>query len=48
MTPQTFATTVLAGANGALPFGASRLVAGAVFCLGLILVVLGGAELFTG
>jgi formate/nitrite transporter FocA (FNT family) len=26
----------------------SRLVAGAVFCLGLILVVLGGAELFKG
>jgi formate transporter len=43
-----FATTVLAGANGVLPFGVSRLLGGAVFCLGLILVVLGGAELFTG
>ncbi len=43
-----FATTVLAGANGAVPFGLSRLVAGTVFCLGLILVILGGAELFTG
>jgi formate transporter len=43
-----FATTVLAGANGALPFGVSRLLGGLVFCLGLILVVLGGAELFTG
>lgn len=43
-----FATTVLAGANGALPFGVGRLIAGAVFCLGLILVVVGGAELFTG
>ena len=32
----------------ALPFGLSRLFAGLVFCLGLILVVLGGAELFTG
>ncbi len=43
-----FATTVLAGADGVLPFGLSRLIAGFVFCLGLILVVLGGAELFTG
>ena len=43
-----FATTVLAGANGILPFGVSKLLAGAVFCLGLILVVLGGGELFTG
>ncbi|MBZ0140726.1 MAG: formate/nitrite family transporter [Pseudorhodoplanes sp.] len=43
-----FATTVLAGADGVLPFGLSRLIAGVVFCLGLILVVLGGAELFTG
>lgn len=43
-----FATTVLAGADGVLPFGVSRLLAGTVFCLGLILVILGGAELFTG
>jgi formate/nitrite transporter len=43
-----FATTVLAGADGVLPFGVSRLLAGIVFCLGLILVVVGGAELFTG
>ncbi len=43
-----FATTVLAGADGAVPFGISRLLAGLVFCLGLILVVVGGAELFTG
>lgn len=43
-----FATTVLAGADGVLPFGVSRLLAGMVFSLGLILVVLGGAELFTG
>jgi formate transporter len=42
-----FATTVLAGA-GVLPFGISRLAAGMVFALGLILVVAGGAELFTG
>jgi formate transporter len=43
-----FATTVLAGAEGHVPFGIARLLAGLVFCLGLILVVVGGAELFTG
>jgi formate/nitrite transporter len=43
-----FATTVLAGADGVLPFGVSRLLSGLVFCLGLILVIVGGAELFTG
>jgi formate/nitrite transporter len=32
----------------ALPFGVTRLLAGIVFCVGLILVVVGGAELFTG
>ena len=31
-----------------LPFGVTRLLAGLVFSLGLILVVVGGAELFTG
>lgn len=43
-----FATTVLAGANGTVPYGISRLLAGNAFCLGLILVIVGGAELFTG
>lgn len=55
-----FATTIqsggmtITGADGAtafttgLPFGVTRLLAGLVFCLGLILVVVGGAELFTG
>ena len=42
-----FATTVTAGA-GDLPFGLVRLLAGLAFSLGLILVVVGGAELFTG
>jgi formate transporter len=42
-----FATTVTAGAGG-LPYGLVRLMAGLVFSLGLILVVVGGAELFTG
>jgi formate transporter len=55
-----FATTVSAGsvivvtADGStaltagLPFGIVRLLIGLVFCVGLILVVVGGAELFTG
>jgi formate/nitrite transporter len=55
-----FATTVSAGgmsvtaADGnvafstGLPYGITRLLTGLVFCLGLILVVVGGAELFTG
>ncbi|MBI3243897.1 MAG: formate transporter FocA [Chloroflexi bacterium] len=42
-----FATTVVAGA-GDLPYGVTRLLAGLVFTLGLILVIVGGAELFTG
>jgi formate transporter len=43
-----FATTILAGSQGHIPFGISRLLAGIPFCLGLILVIVGGAELFTG
>jgi len=43
-----FATTVLAGAHGAVPYGISHFLAGLAFSLGLILVVVGGAELFTG
>src|SRR5215510_11066489 len=55
-----FATTVGAGSmaiitvtgdpafSTGLPYGVTRLLMGLVFCLGLILVVVGGAELFTG
>ncbi len=55
-----FATTVSAGGIAintpdgtsafvtGLPYGVTRLLAGVVFCLGLILVIVGGAELFTG
>ncbi len=43
-----FSTTVLAGTSGEVPFGISRLLAGLSFSLGLILVIVGGAELFTG
>jgi formate/nitrite transporter len=42
-----FATTT-AAASSTLPYGVARLLIGLVFCLGLILVVVGGAELFTG
>ncbi len=42
-----FATTVAAGGTE-LPYGVVRLLAGSVFTLGLILVVVAGAELFTG
>jgi formate/nitrite transporter len=55
-----FATTVSAGSVSvtdvsgatvsvaALPYGVVRLLAGFVFSLGLVLVIVGGAELFTG
>ncbi len=43
-----FATTVTAGTSAAWPFGVSKLLTGLVFCLGLILVIVSGAELFTG
>ncbi len=55
-----FATTIISGdisfqsasgMNGLsadFPFGFNKLLAGFVFCLGLILVIIGGAELFTG
>ena len=43
-----FATTTVAGSGGVLPYGLKQLLAGLVFSLGLILVLVGGAELFTG
>jgi len=42
-----FATTVSAGAAD-LPYGIVRLLVGLVFSAGLIMVIIGGAELFTG
>lgn len=42
-----FATTVAAGA-GTAPWGVVRVLVGIAFSLGLILVLVGGAELFTG
>ncbi|HJS28347.1 MAG TPA: formate transporter FocA [Anaerolineales bacterium] len=43
-----FSTTVTAGTASAFPYGVTRLLAGLVFTLGLVLVIVGGAELFTG
>lgn len=42
-----FMTIVLTG-SAELPWGVARLLGGLVFSLGLILVIVGGAELFTG
>ena len=42
-----FATTATAGGS-ALPYGITRLLSGLAFTLGLIMVVVAGAELFTG
>lgn len=42
------ATTVTAGGAQQLPYGVVKLLGGLVFCLGLVLVIVGGAELFTG
>lgn len=41
-----FATTVTAGVG--LPYGVGRLLTGLVFSAGLIMVIIAGAELFTG
>ena len=43
-----YATTVTTGTSGHLAYGVTRLLGGLVFSLGLILVVVAGAELFTG
>jgi len=43
-----FATTAATGASGVLSYGVTKLLVGFVFCLGLVLVIVGGAELFTG
>ena len=43
-----FYITVTAGLSSEIPYGITKLIGGFVFCLGLILVVVAGAELFTG
>jgi len=39
---------ITAAGSSALPYGVARVLVGLTFCIGLILVVVGGAELFTG
>ena len=43
-----FSNVALTGAEGVLPFGLARVIAGLVFSLGLIMVLVGGAQIFTG
>jgi len=43
-----FSNVALAGSAGVVPFGLARVVAGFVFGLGLSLVLIGGAQIFTG
>lgn len=43
-----YTVTVTTGNEVAVPFGLLRLAGGVTFSLGLVLVVVGGAELFTG
>lgn len=43
-----FSTIAATGLADGLPYGVTRILSGLVFCLGLILIVLAGAELFTG
>jgi formate/nitrite transporter len=43
-----FYTVTVTGGPSRAPFGLTRLVGGMAFSLGLVLVVVGGAELFTG
>ena len=43
-----YTVTVTTGKEAAVPFGLLRLAGGVAFSLGLVLVVVGGAELFTG
>lgn len=42
------ANMVTVGATGVIPVGLGKFLSGLVFCVGLILVVVAGAELFTG
>lgn len=43
-----FATVVTTGAGDMLPYGVTKLLGGIAFSLGLVLVIVAGAELFTG
>lgn len=41
-------STITAAGTSSLPYGVARLLIGLTFCIGLVLVIVGGAELFTG
>ena len=41
-------STITAAGSASLPYGVARLLIGLTFCIGLVLVIVGGAELFTG
>ncbi|MFC2028378.1 formate/nitrite transporter family protein [Chloroflexota bacterium] len=41
-------STIAATGLSSIPYGIARIFIGLTFCLGLILVIIGGAELFTG
>ena len=43
-----FSAIAVTGVSGVWPYGITRILAGITFSLGLILVIIGGAELFTG
>jgi len=43
-----FSVLSVTGMAGVWPYGFTRIIAGLTFCLGLVLVVISGAELFTG
>jgi formate transporter len=43
-----FSSVSVTGMTGVWPYGFTRVIAGLTFSLGLIMVVVGGAELFTG
>jgi formate transporter len=41
-------STITAAGSSTLPYGVARMLIGLTFCIGLTLVIVGGAELFTG
>ncbi|MBN1765288.1 MAG: formate/nitrite transporter family protein [Sedimentisphaerales bacterium] len=43
-----FCTVTITGTKAVMGFGLTKLLGGLVFCIGLILVIVAGAELFTG
>jgi formate transporter len=43
-----FSAVAVTGMSGVWPYGFTRIIAGLTFSLGLILVIVGGSELFTG